>query len=264
MYLLRLVGLQPQIQSLINKLQINNAFDLLERNLTPAVDSHEERRARLHIAAGTCYLDRGRLPDAFHHFTNASTLLDCRELIVPFFPHLLAPSAAPYAPTLGLTGHSKRFSLGLPPDASDLGNAAGRAGYISCVTDNFCSVDFCASPTHGPCSPAGSASPLPHSGTAPDTPTPGGGCSSGAGACKDSPGSPGKDRPPGTPRGRGADPSLYLGHEANMLMIRFLQSKSAPEREPSTEQQAVDYGLLWLYLTENLSQVCGGVTGRDR
>eukprot|EP00667_Euglena_gracilis_P019050 EG_transcript_20351 len=143
-FLLVLASVDQLIHSLVQKVYIGHAFDLLDRHPAATPELHAERRARLHVIAGTRFLEKGKLEDAFNHFSTTD-LLDCRDLFRSFFPHLLMPSAPPHEPLFRLEVSTRRMSIGVKSTVERLSSGCPTPDQpptgIS-ITDSFCSFDL--------------------------------------------------------------------------------------------------------------------------
>jgi len=255
-YLLTLVSVDHQIQSLVQRMQVAQALALLERNPAPTERAQEERRGRLNVIAGARYLEKGRLEDAFGYFM-AADLMDCRDLFVAFLPHLLAPSLAPHAPVFRLDASSKRMSVGSKeaPEPPHPPAAVPEASH--CISDNFISLDLArasasASPP-APQTPSGpqfsfSQNPTGWPHVRPESQLSG----------SSAPGTPlasaleGPLRPTAPELDALAIQALCLTPEANRHVIAYLLRRKAAQK--AAEFQAIDYALLWLYLKEQMHQ----------
>ncbi|KAJ9442427.1 hypothetical protein DIPPA_22833 [Diplonema papillatum] len=89
-YMLVATSIEDQLKTLVNKLMMTEAFDLLYRTSTgdEAVDAL--RMKQTHIDAGFAFLFRGQSESAFEHF--AATDIDVREILL-HLPHLLPANA---------------------------------------------------------------------------------------------------------------------------------------------------------------------------
>eukprot|EP01062_Namystynia_karyoxenos_P084405 TRINITY_DN9921_c0_g1_i1.p1 TRINITY_DN9921_c0_g1~~TRINITY_DN9921_c0_g1_i1.p1 ORF type:complete len:817 (+),score=307.55 TRINITY_DN9921_c0_g1_i1:118-2568(+) len=89
-YMLVPTPVDLQLKSLVHKLMIDDAFDLLHRNRTDDEEANHEWTQQTHIASGFSYLYQGHPDRAFEHFT--ATQIDVREVLVNF-PWLIPADA---------------------------------------------------------------------------------------------------------------------------------------------------------------------------
>eukprot|EP01065_Artemidia_motanka_P028309 TRINITY_DN3359_c3_g1_i1.p1 TRINITY_DN3359_c3_g1~~TRINITY_DN3359_c3_g1_i1.p1 ORF type:complete len:848 (+),score=253.51 TRINITY_DN3359_c3_g1_i1:128-2545(+) len=85
-YMLVLTPVDMQLKALVDKLNIDSAFDLLRVNATGDKVVDQMWKQQTHIASGFSYLYQGQPMEAFQHFTAVE--IDVREIILNF-PSLL-------------------------------------------------------------------------------------------------------------------------------------------------------------------------------